>query len=285
MKIAIHLTVILILSSSMVSAQDNGSFDDFPEGASADEPVNTASPFDSDARGVGRPVLTISKEETERLARALKANSEELMVDAASRILAKDPDHLEALNALAVHYFRQKKYGMAKILVNRALQKNPNQAALHNNMALIQLAEGDVRLALASFRESLKSGNYQTGALNLSSLLLKHRDFEKALRPLEEAYSKVRSDLRRGQGPAVDISNNYAVALLGTGESKKAKSVFEAIIEGGSRDPEVHLNYAILLVDVLKDKKDAQRVLSKLQFMTEDRGILRQVQELERRAQ
>ena len=83
----------------------------------------------------------------------------------------------------------------------------------------------------------------------------------------------------------MDIANSYAVALMGTGDGRqKPKGFLRRIIDGGSRDPDVYLNYAVLLVDLLKDKKDGQRILSKLQFMTEDKKILRLVEELEKRA-
>jgi tetratricopeptide (TPR) repeat protein len=227
---------------------------------------------------------TVTSDELQAFGKALKGSSEEAVVERAAKILAKDPDHLKTLNGLAVHYFKQKKFGLAKILLKRAMVKHPDESALHNNMALIQMSEGDGPLAISSFRKALSSGSYRMATLNLTSVLLEHRDYARALSPLEEAYSDVKSDLRRGQGPAVDIANNYAVALMGVGEGSKSRQVFEAIIEGGSRDAEVHLNYAILLVDVLGDKKNGQRALSKLQFMTDREDILRQAGELERRA-
>lgn len=242
------------------------------------------SPFDQESKGVARPVISVDSADIEALSKALKSNSEDLIVDRASKILAKDPDHLKALNALAVYYFKTKKYGMAKIIINRALAKNPKEPALHNNLAIIYLAEGDMRSAIQSFRQSLASGPYRLGTVNLSSILLENYDFKKAVGPLEDAYSEVRSDLGRGQSTAVDLANNYAVALMGSGDGSKAKRVFQTILESGSRDPEVYLNYAILQVDIMNDKKDGQKTLSKLQFMTDDAKILRQAQELESRA-
>jgi Flp pilus assembly protein TadD len=238
--------------------------------------------FDEESKSVPRPNLSVSSGEYEALGKAVKSGSEDLVVDRASKILAKDPDDVKALNAFAVHYIRTKKYGMAKILLNRALEKHPDESALHNNLAVIYLEEDEMPLALQSFRKSLKGGIYKIGAINLSSILLKHRDYRRALLPLEEAYAQARSDLSRGQ--TSDLANNYAVALMGTGEPKKAKEIFERLIAAGSRDPEVYLNQAILYVDLLGDKKNGQKSLSKLQFMTEDASILRQARELENRA-
>lgn len=241
--------------------------------------------FDEEAKSIPKPNLSISSDEYSKLKEATKGNSEKLIVDAASRILAKDSKNLKALNALGVHYLKTYKTGMAKIIFNRALKDHPDERALHNNLALVYLAEQDLRSALSSFRKSITSGKYQLGTLNLSAILIKHYDFRRAMSPLEDAYDEISSDLSRGRTTAVDIANNYAVALMGTGEGKKAKRIFTKIIDGGSRDPDVYLNYAVLLVDLLNDKKDGQRILSKLQFMTEDKEILRLVGELEKRAQ
>jgi Flp pilus assembly protein TadD len=241
--------------------------------------------FEQESKSIPKPDLSVSSEEMDRLKSAVKRNSEKLIIDAASKILAKDSKNLHALNALGVFYLNNYKTGMAKIIFNRALKDHPDERALHNNLALVYMAEKDLRSALSSFRRSIKSSRYQLGTLNLSTILIRHYDFRRALAPLEDAYDEIKSDLRRGRGKAVDIANNYAVALMGTGEGKKAKRIFDRIIDSGSRDPDVYLNYAVLLVDLLGEKKDGQRILSKLQFMTEDKKILRLVKELEKRAQ
>jgi len=242
------------------------------------------SPFDEESKSVARPRLDISSGDYDDLGKALRGSSEDVIVDRASKILAKDPGDVKALNGLATHYMKIKKFGLAKMLLNRALQRAPDESALHNNLAIIYLEEGEIPLAIASFKKSLAKGSYRLGTVNFSSLLLKHRHFQSAIGPLEDAFEQTKADLRRGQATAVDLANNYAVALMGTGDAKKAQSVFEAILESGSRDPEVYLNLAILQVDILGDKKNGQRTLSKLQFMTEDSGILRQARELEGRA-
>ena len=241
--------------------------------------------FDEESKSVPKPDLSVSSAEYDKLKDAVKRKSEKLIVDAASRILAKDSKDLKALNALGVYYLKTFKSGMAKIIFNRALKDHPEERALHNNLALVYLAEDDLRSALSSFRKSIRSSKYQLGTLNLSSILIKHYDFRRALSPLEDAYDEVESDLRRGRETAVNIANNYAVALMGMDEGRKAKRIFNKIVDGGSRDPDVYLNYAVLLVDLLGEKKDGQRILSKLQFMTEDKEILRLVKELEKRAQ
>lgn len=226
----------------------------------------------------------VTKAELSDLNAAFKKKSESALVKAASTILSKDPNHLEALNALAVFYFEVKKYGLSKILIKRALKNHPNEPALHNNLGIIYLAEGEMRIALEEFRKSIaERSSYRFGATNLSSIYLDYRDYKRSLAPLEESYKAVRSDIRRGDNSSVEIANNYGVALMGVGENSKADEVFTEITAANSRNPVPYLNYAILLVEVLKKKKDAVRVISKLKFMTDDREILRRVDELERK--
>lgn len=226
----------------------------------------------------------ITKAEIEELSAALKKRSEPQLIKAAAAILSKNPTHLETLNAMAVYYFESKKFGMAKLLLKRAMKDHPNEPALFNNLGIIYLSEGETRLAIENFRKSISAkADYKIGATNLGSIYLDYRDYKRSIAPLEEGYKAVRSDVRRGDTTAVEIANNYGVALMGTGENGKAEEVFSEIVSANSRNPTPYLNYAILLVEVQKKKNDAVRVLSKLKFMTDDREILRRVDELERK--
>ncbi len=226
----------------------------------------------------------IDRSDIQKLAEAKKSRSESAILAAAARILSKDPNHPQTLNALGLFYFEARKNGMAKILFRRALKAHPNIAPLHNNLGIVYLSEGDTRLAVDSFKKSLQvKPGYETGAANLSSIYVRFRDYKSGLAPLEQVYEDVRSDVGRGQESAIELANNYGVALMGLGEQSKARKVFAEIFGSPSKNPLPVLNYAILLVEVQKEKKDAIRVISKLKFMTEDRDILRRVQELEKK--
>lgn len=269
-----RLLFIALLLPTFSLADD---FDDF-----ADLPEDPAKA--SQGTEVKVSPKSVDSSMIKQLSEARKSKSEAAIVRAASQILAIDPTHLETLNTLAVFYFETKRYGLAKILLRRALKDHPNEPALHNNLGVIYLTENEPRLALESFRKSVQlKSSYRLGATNLASIYLEHGDYQRSLAPLEDSYKATRSDLSRGADYAVEIANNYAVALLGAGDNSKAEDVFEVIAKSETRNPKPWLNYAILLTDVLKKKKDALRVISKLKFMTEDRDILKRVQELEKR--
>lgn len=269
------LLAALLLPAAGAWADD---FDDF-----GDEPGSEA-PAKNDKVEVTTSPGRVDSAMEKQLSEARKSKSEAAIVKAVSQILAVDPKHLEALNTLAVFYFETKRLGLAKIILRRALRDHGDEPALHNNLGIIYLTENEPRLALESFRKSVSlKGSYRIGATNLAAIYLEHGDYKRSLSPLEDSYKATKSDLGRGADYAVDIANNYAVALMGTGENSRAEDVFEAIAKSDTRNPKPYLNYAILLTDVLKKKKDALRVISKLKFMSEDREILKQVQELEKR--
>ncbi len=224
----------------------------------------------------------VAKTDLLAVSTALKDRSEPRLIKAASNVLSRDPGQVETLNALAVYYYRSKKYGMAKILLKRALKDHPNEPALYNNLGVVYLEQGHTQRALNSFKKSLEvKPGYRIGATNLSSIYLDYRDYSRGLAPLEQSYKDARSQLERGDPSAVAIANNYAVALMGVGEGGKAKDVFDEIVHSNQQNPIPVLNDAILLVEVLKKKNDAIRVISKLKFMTEDSSILRRVSALE----
>ncbi len=224
-----------------------------------------------------------SRAEIESLVAARTGQNEEAMVEAASRILAKDPDHLLALNSLAMFSFRQGRPRLARIILNRAIEKHANEPGLYNNLAVIELSKGNMRRAISNFRRSLEvKSDYLTGATNLASIYLEHKDFGRALAPLEQAYRSVRGGLRRGEQSAVEIANNYAVALSGTGEFRRARDLYKDILDNDARNVTVLYNYAILLVERLQSFDEARGVISRVKFVTDDPQMIRRVEQLER---
>jgi len=252
-------------------------FEEGDEGAASDTDIENEM-----AEAPEPTKIKVDSKDIKALADARQAKSEEALVTAASRILGVDPNHLEALNTLGVYYFENGKFGLARIIFLRALQSHPEEPALHNNLGVVYLAEGKQRLGVASIRKSLDLKNsYRIGAANLGSILLEYKDFSRALSPLEAGYKIVKSDLKGGNKAAIEVSNNYAVALAGAGKLDDAREIYEEILKNDSRQPAVLLNYAILLVDRLKDYKEGRKVLSRIKFAVEDGDILKRVRRLE----
>lgn len=265
------MIMLLVLFASLARAQ----FDDTEE---AQEPTTGTS-----AEVKLKPqVRQVTSDELKALAQAFKSKSEEQLLSAAAKILGKDANNLQALNTLGVYYFETGKPGLAKIIINRALTAHPNIPALHNNLGIIFLQEGKQRQAIASFKRSLQiQTDYQTGATNLASIYLEYQDYTKALDPLEDAYKSSKSARDKGDVAAIEIANNYAVALAGTGDLKQAERVFEGLEKADTKNWKVLLNYSILLVERLNSKKKGAAVLNKLKFVSDDSQVLSRVQALE----
>lgn len=226
--------------------------------------------------------LEVDAKDLKALSDAKVARNEEGVVRAASRILGVDSRHLQALNTLGVFYFEQGKFGLAKILFNRALQAHPSEPGLHNNLGIVLLSEGKQRQALLEFRKALDlKHDYRVGAANLGAIFLEYKDYERAVAPLEAGYRATRSELKSGTGYAVEVANNYAIALAGVGKNEESKEIYDEIVVGSSRNPTVLLNYAILLVEKMKNYKEGGKLLSRIKFAVDDPKVLKRVEELE----
>jgi Flp pilus assembly protein TadD len=210
------------------------------------------------------------------------ANKDEAgVISAATQILGTDAKNLEALNALAVHYFNQGKIGLSKILILRAMNDHANNPTLYNNLGVIYLSEGKQAQALSSFRKALEiQPKYPFAAANIGSIYLEYKDYKKAVGILEPAFKAVKSDLRRGSY-SMDVGSNYAVALAGAGQLDDSKDVFKKLMRADDANINILYNYSILLIARMKDKSDGEKVLSKLKFIADD-SMQKKIDELDK---
>lgn len=90
----------------------------------------------------------------------------EQAIDAYRRVLAVQPQHVDALNALGVIYSLQQKPELAEQAFMQALQADPQAARVHNNLGYHLLQNGRGAEAIAAFERSheLEPGNASTQA-------------------------------------------------------------------------------------------------------------------------
>ncbi|USN47427.1 MAG: tetratricopeptide repeat protein [Pseudobdellovibrionaceae bacterium] len=227
-------------------------------------------------------VDTVTRENRDALEKAFNGSDEQAFLDAVAVVLGKDAKNAEGLNALAAWYIKNKKSGLAEVILNRALESHPEDPALHNNLGVVYQMQGKFFEAIASFRKavSFKTDHIAAG-INLGSVYLAYGDFEKAVEALRPGYLSLGSDLGRGKTPAVEVANNYAVAMFEKGDGAEATKIFQKIDESEVRNEVVLLNYAILLANTESDKKNALRVISRLRFLTEDPGVRKRLDQIE----
>ena len=206
------------------------------------------------------------------LGQAFRGRDEKALITAASNRLAKDQSDLRALNALAMFYYQDKKYGAARIALARAEKAHGDQPSIPNNLGVIDLAEDEPRAALAKFRKALGTkSDYAVAAANAGSIFAEYKHFAKSSELLERAYAAVKKDMKAGAGP--DVANNYALSLAAAGELEKAKAIYQELLKADGGNVTALLNYTILLVKRLKDKKEGEKQLNRLKFVAEGKDM------------
>jgi tetratricopeptide (TPR) repeat protein len=227
---------------------------------------------------IAAPKAESAKAQASNYAILAKSNRYDQIKDEAIRNLAVNAADTNALNALALSYYKKNKLGAARIILERALEKNPNFAPTLTNLAIIDLAENEPTHALSNLKKSMKldDRNPETLAL-IGSIYLRNKDFAKALLPLEQSYKKDKLNYQ--------LANNYAIALTKNKSYDQAQKVYEEIMVQNSRDPAILLNYANLLVDYLNKPKDALNLVYKAKFIeTEKKEIIDLANKIEKKA-
>ena len=217
----------------------------------------------------------------DELGSAFKSRDEKTLINAVSNRLSKDQNDLRALSALAMFYYQDKRFGAARIVLSRAEKSHADQPSIPNNLGLLDLAEDAQRPALAKFRRALELKNtYPVAAANAGSIFAEYKHWAKASELLERAYGAVKKDLKSGAGP--DVGNNYALALASAGELEKAKAIYQDLLKADGGNVNALLNYTILLVKRLKDKKEGEKQLNRLKFVAEGKEMNALIDDLDK---
>ncbi|HRO68456.1 MAG TPA: tetratricopeptide repeat protein [Pseudobdellovibrionaceae bacterium] len=211
-------------------------------------------------QSASKPAASSERDPVADLTAAVRGQNEERMKLAADEVLKQSPDHPLALNTLALYHYRKGRFELAGYLLGKAIQKDSQQASLHSNLGLVQLARGEKTAAIRSFRKALDlNGQDGTAAANLGTLYVMNKDYSKAVYALETAY-------RQGVRDAKTL-NNYGIALAATGKGTQARDMYEAALKDSSNNREVLLNYAVLLVDHLGKNEEGLETINRLKFL------------------
>ncbi len=286
-KIGLGLTLgLFVVSCSSLqkplpkndNLNDSMAIDDIKSDANAMSPQapETKPPEAAPSRQTGRAEAT--KPLAVNFAALAKANRPDQLRDEAMRILAVNANDVGALNALAFTYYKKNKFGAARIVLERANEKNPSTPQILTNLAILDMAENEPGRALVNLKKSYKIDDHNAETLAMmGSIYIQNRDYAKALSPLEQSYHNDKTNIRLG--------NNYAVALTKTKSYEMAQRVYDEIMAQNSRESEVLLNYASLLVDYLNKPKEGLNLVYKVKFIeTERQDILDLANKLENRA-
>lgn len=253
------LFFIFILGLSACSSSQKTGEDE--QALSLDDPSPVQNTVEKQPPKAAESKAVMSDREAKsELETAIKSQNEERMKDAAEEQLKRVTDHPLALNTLAMYYFRKGKTEYAGYLISKALQKDPQQSALHSNLGLVQMARGESELAIKSFRRAIELNSRDgIAAANAGAIYVKNKDYIKAALVLEIAYDQGIRDAK--------TVNNYGVALAATGNPKKAKDMYSKALKENSSGKELLLNYAILLIEHLNSNDEGLETLNRLKFI------------------
>ncbi len=207
-----------------------------------------------------------------------KSNRLDQLREEAMKVLVVNANDPGALNALAYTYFKKGKIGAARIVLERANDRNPNTPQILTNLAVLDLSENETARALTNLKKSYKLDDHNPETLAMiGSIYIQNRDYAKALLPLEQSYKGDKTNFR--------VANNYAVALTKTKSYEAAQRVYDEIMVQNARDSEVLINYASLLVDYLNKPKEGLNLVYKVKFIeTERQDVIEVANKIELRA-
>lgn len=189
-----------------------------------------------------------------------KANRERSWDDAIrhSRLaLVGDPGNVNAYLNLATAYYETKQLELAQLVCYNAVGLAPNSAPLYNMLGLVQLAKDDLRSALASFNQAIKSDSTHIEArLNAGALTLGYSDFGTALEHFDAVL--VLNPQHRG------AKLSRAVALRGLDRFDEAQAAYEAIIAEPGENFDARYNLCILHNEFTSEYQKALEVCDAL---------------------
>lgn len=259
MKRYLYASVLALVIAGCSSApvkDDDFSQEEIVEDVTTPTATSTPAPQEEAPKRQDKPA---TKQQQSKMDEAIKAQSDERVYAAATEILAQNSRDTKALNALAMYHYKRKRYDLSQYLLNQALNVSKD-SALYSNLGLVQLALGENRLAVNSFRSALKA-NPKDGvaASNLGAIYVRDRDFTKALVVLETAYKYGPKDIR--------TANNYAIALTAGKKYSDANGIYKSILKQENNNSEVLYNYATLLIDHMKQYNDGLEIINRLKFV------------------
>lgn len=206
--------------------------------------------------------VSVDDEEQEYadLQSAIKSRDQQRIEVAAKARLQKNPSDIRVLNALSVNAFTQGHLLLARFYAQKVLSIEPKSASANVNLGLIEKADGNERLAISYFQKALEIDSQHPPALaNLGSIYVQGRDFKKAHVVFSDAYKAG----YRGS----DFLKDYALASAAVGDTSTADKIYGELMKSDSGNKSILLNRAIYLVQVKKDLKQGEEVISRIKVL------------------
>lgn len=166
------------------------------------------------------------------------------------KVLAGDPQNIQAYNNLALIYYDLRKYELAQLVCLNALKFDKPDAGLHNNLGLILLKLNKVTQALKSFNAALEvDPGHIPAHMNIGLITLSYRDFA-------NAQGHFDSVLKVDDGH-VEALVGKAVAARGMGKHGEAVALYGRVRSLAPKDARACWNLGVLHQQYLQKPQQA----------------------------
>jgi tetratricopeptide (TPR) repeat protein len=180
----------------------------------------------------------------------LKQKNFEGAVDNFRRVLKKETDSIEALNALSVAQYYLARYSEAAESLREAIALRPNQPTLYCNLGAVLYADSDFESAVAAFGKAARLDPKDVIAYyGMGISLIQQQDYSRAIAAFQRA---------------VNLNDRYANSYYGLGyahfQQGDLPAAIAAIGKAKQRNPDYAKRYEMFLKHCLEqDKKTRQR--------------------------
>lgn len=262
MKIVFLISLLAILNSCSSTQEES---DSGTQELSVDSGKKTDKEKSAEEAA---PVIKASPKALSELSKAFQSKNQKELFNVAGQILSQNPYDAQALNALALYHIQKGEWGAARLLLERALEKNKDIAGIYNNLGVIDLREESLESAYLNFKTAYSKDARNSNVLNnLGSIYIKYLDYDKAGRLIEDAYSFMPDSL--------SVTNNYAILKRSQGQYDEAARLYKKVLDKDPRNVSTVLNYAILLIEYMKKYDEGERLLNKLEFLESNEPYVR----------
>ncbi|MCA9754842.1 MAG: TonB family protein [Candidatus Eisenbacteria bacterium] len=161
-------------------------------------------------------------------------------LEAFRQMAETDPTSPDGFTNMAVVLTEMDRMDDAQSLMERALSKNPDSAALYSNLAALHLRKGEEETAVNYWRQSnAVEPGYGPAFMELASYYGRSGRLEDALRTLQGGARTVRTAPWNAE-----VKRNLGFALLGAGAAAQARDAFIGATTSGADDALSYLGLA-----------------------------------------
>ena len=177
-----------------------------------------------------------------------KKNNFEVAINYYNSILKVKPDHFNSILSLGSLLLQIKKFVLAKPLLEKAIQIDPNFVIAHNNLGLTLKELGEPFKAISCFEKAIQiDPNFSISHNNLGTSFKEIGELQKAIVCYEKAI-KINPDY-------LNAYNNLGLIFMELEDYQKALGYYEKAIEINPKFANTHNNIGVIFLELGEYRK------------------------------